>query len=321
MAGSTAIDPALVERFHTALGRLNPGGGRIGLAVSGGPDSMAMLLLAHEAIPGHFEVATVDHGLRPEAGGECALVAKTCETRGVTCEVLAIEVPEGNVQAMARLARYEALSAWAERRRLAAVATAHHVDDQAETLVMRLNRGSGVRGLAGVRASNYPFEARFEAPVIRPLLGFRRAELRSVVKSARVAFATDPGNSDDRFERVTVRRELAAADWLDPRALARSAAHLAEAERALEYLTDRVYPEFVEHFASHAAIQPPPDRELARRLVERVIASLNGSARGSDVARLVDGLARGEDGNVGGVLARNENGVWVLRPEPARRRN
>ncbi len=69
VAGSTAIDTGLVARFKEALDRLNPDGGKIGLAVSGGPDSMAMLLLAQEAIPGGFEVATVDHGLRPEARG------------------------------------------------------------------------------------------------------------------------------------------------------------------------------------------------------------------------------------------------------------
>lgn len=319
MAGSTAIDPALVERFAAALDRLNPLGGRIGLAVSGGADSMAMLLLAQEAIPGHFEVGSVDHGLRPEAAGECALVAAACAARGVPCEVLTIKVPQGNVQAMARSGRYRALYDWAERRRLAAIATAHHVDDQAETLIMRLNRGSGVRGLAGVRASNYPYEARYDVPVIRPMLGFRRAELRAVIKSADAAFVDDPGNADSRFERVAIRRELAAADWLDPKALAKSAAHLGEAERALVYLTGRVYPEFVEHFADRATIQPPPDRELARRLVERVIAKLGGDPRGSDLAALVDALARGEGGNLGGVLARVENGLWVLRPEPPRR--
>ena len=78
---STATDPALVRRFVEALGRLNPGGDRIGLAVSGGPDSMAMLLLAHEAIAGTFEVASVDHDLRPEAAEECALVERACAAR------------------------------------------------------------------------------------------------------------------------------------------------------------------------------------------------------------------------------------------------
>src|SRR5687768_15890397 len=100
------LPPELVGRFREELDRLWPEGGRLGLAVSGGPDSLAMLLLAEAAIPGQFEVATVDHGLRLEAADECAMVARLCAERGVPCEVLPVTVQPGNVQAMARQARY-----------------------------------------------------------------------------------------------------------------------------------------------------------------------------------------------------------------------
>ena len=205
---------ALAARFGEALDRLWPEGGRLGLAVSGGPDSLAMLVLAEAAIPGQFEVATVDHGLRPESAAECAAVAEICAARGIDCAVLAVTVASGNIQARARAARYAALGEWAERRGLSAIATAHHADDQAETLLMRLNRGSGLAGLTGVR------EARFmpgsAVTLIRPLLGFRRHELAQVVEAAGLVPAQDPSNLDERYDRARIRRALAEMDWLDP---------------------------------------------------------------------------------------------------------
>src|SRR6187549_1955099 len=206
--------PELVARFAEALARLWPEGGRLGLAVSGGPDSLAMLLLAEASIPGRFEVATVDHGLRAASAGECAMVAKICSARGIPCAILRVTLAAGNLQNEARKARYAALAAWAEHRVLSAIATAHHADDQAETLLMRLNRGSGLAGLTGVR------EARFmpgsAVSVIRPLLAFRRRELGELVAAAGLEPVQDPSNVDARFDRARIRGALAEADWLDP---------------------------------------------------------------------------------------------------------
>lgn len=287
----------------------------IGLAVSGGPDSMAMLLLAHAAIPGAFQVATVDHGLRAEAKDECALVQAACATRGIPCEVLAVQLGEGNVQAMAREARYDALSGWAARNGLAALATAHHVDDQAETLLMRLNRGSGVAGLAGVREAGELGGTGLR--LIRPLLGFRRAELEGVVAGEEVA--RDPSNEDPRFDRVRMRANLARCDWLDPAAIAQSASILAEAYEALQAYADLLWPQAVRQVGEGFVLAPVPAREMNRRLLARVMGQLGGRPRGSDVARLLTRLERGEGGNVAGVLARVSNGEWVLAPEPPRR--
>ncbi|HZU63565.1 MAG TPA: tRNA lysidine(34) synthetase TilS, partial [Novosphingobium sp.] len=157
------------------LARLWPEGarqGRLGLAVSGGPDSLALLLLAHAAWPGRVAAATVDHGLRPESAGEAAEVARICAGLGVAHATLPVSIGPGNIQTEARTARYAALAQWMAAEGLAALATAHHADDQAETLLLRLNRASGVAGLAGVRARALVPGSRLL--LLRPLLGWRR---------------------------------------------------------------------------------------------------------------------------------------------------
>ena len=305
----------LVERFAGALARLRPDERSLGLAVSGGPDSMAMLLLAHAAIPDGFAVATVDHGLRPEARAECALVEQACEQRGIACTVLGVKVAEGNLQAEARKARYSALAGWAKQRDLAAIVTAHHADDQAETLLMRLNRASGVTGLAGVRETGLAATA---CPVIRPLLGFRRAELRQVIEATGLAVAHDPSNEDESYDRVRIRRALADADWLDPLALAKSAVNLAEAEEALEQYAARIWDSSASRNGEIITIIPQGPRAIRLRIIERAIATLGTRPRGQDVARLLDKLEAGEGGNIGGVLVTSKHGRWIFRLEPPR---
>ncbi|MEO6152054.1 MAG: tRNA lysidine(34) synthetase TilS [Croceibacterium sp.] len=312
--------PGQIERFAKALERLWPEGDeplrRLGLAVSGGADSLAMLLLADAVIPGRIEVATIDHGLRPAAADECVLVARACASRGITCETLAVRVPAGNVQAAARGARYRALGAWAEYRGLSAIATAHHADDQAETLLMRLNRASGHAGLGGVRERGVvPGSA---LPLIRPLLGFQRTELAAVVAAAGLIPAADPSNFDQRYDRVRMRGALASAEWLDPSALAASASHLADGDHALDWAADREWRETVVSKTGVLHYRRTAPRAIALRVIGRALETIGRAPRGQDVARLLARLEAGEGGNVAGTLATVEGDTWVFRPEPPR---
>ncbi len=292
--------------------------GRIGLAVSGGSDSMAMLVLAHAAIPGGFEVATVNHGIRPEAAAECALVEQACDARAIPCAILEVSPASGNLQHEAREARYRALAAWADRRGLGALATAHHADDQAETVLMRLNRGSGIDGLAGIRARLV--RADLGVTLIRPLLGFRRDELAGVVDRAGLEVARDPSNNDRSFDRVRIRQALASADWLDPAALARSAAHLAQAHEALDAYAALIWHENVRQTRDNIRIRPGAPRAVMLRLLMRAIGELGEhEPRGGEVAMLLDRLEAGERANLAGVLATAEHGDWILSLEPPRR--
>jgi len=282
----------------------------LALAVSGGPDSLALLLLAHAAYPGRIAAATVDHGLRPEGAAEAAYVGRICADLGVPHTILAAGMTESaNVQAAARARRYALLGDWAAAAGAAWLATAHHLDDQAETLVMRLARGAGLAGLAGIRAVN--------PPLVRPLLGWRRAELGAIVAAAGIAPVADPSNADERFDRVRIRRRLAEADWLDPAALARSAAALAEAEAALDWAAERLWHERVDGVTLDPAGLPA---ELKRRLVTRLLAAGGGPApRGDAVGRLLATLEAGGTATLAGVKCTG-GASWRFTPAPPRRR-
>lgn len=290
--------------------------------MSGGGDSLALLLLAHRAkLPG-LRVATVDHRLRSGAAGEAASVAARCAELGVPHDLLAVEwdtPPTANIQARARDARYDLLGRWATSRTLGAVLTAHHADDQAETLVMRLARGSGVAGLAGARSRSV---LTGDVVRLRPLLGWRRSELAALVAEAGWTAAADPTNDDPRFDRTRARRWLASAgDWPDPVAVAASAAHLAEAEAALAFVADALVAERVARDGDMLTLDPAGlPRELARRLLEGALA-LSGETghRRGDLDRLLTRLLAGETATIGRI--RLVGGArWRLDwPRPHRR--
>ena len=322
MAEAPVLDTATLTRFGAALRAVWPEidaefAPRLGVAVSGGPDSTALLLLAVIAAPGRVEAATVDHGLRPENAREAEDVARLCARLGVAHATLPVSLAAGNVQDAARTARYAALAHWAEERKLGAVATAHHADDQAETLLMRLNRASGVGGLAGVRARGRLADA--PALLVRPVLDWRRAELAAIVAQAGVPVAQDPSNTDDRFDRARLRKALASADWLDPAQLARSAAHIAEADAALSWSADLEFGARVKRDAFGMTYRPMAPRAIALRVVARIIRELDEEARGSAVARLFDALVEGHPGSIGQLVVRRNAGGWSFARAPARR--
>ena len=246
------------------------------------------------------------------------MVGRVCAGLGVPHAVLAVQVAAGNLQAAARSARYAALADWARGAGLAAIATAHHADDQAETVLLRLNRGSGVAGVAGVRARG--LVADTQLPLVRPILGFRRAELAAVANAAGLEPAQDPSNEDDRFDRARLRKELSAADWLDVPALAASAAHLADADAALEWAAQREWSECVSRAPLGLTYRPQAPRAVAMRVLARIVRELDGEdPRGSAVARLFDSLLARETASIGNLVARATSDGWSFSKAPQRR--
>ncbi len=277
-----------------------------------------MLLLAAAALPGRIAAATVDHGLRAESAGEAAMVAGVCAELGVPHAILKVTPGPGNLQARARSARYTALAAWLAQTDCAALATAHHADDQAETLLMRLGRGSGLAGLAGVRARG--LVPGTEIPLLRPLLGWRRADLAQIVANAGLEAVDDPSNRDDRFDRARLRKALAAADWIDPEPIAASASHLADADAALDWAARREWVECISQIPLGLVYRPMAPKAVALRVLARIVTQLDGTApRGSAVGRLYDALLAREAMSIGALVARAMPDGWHFTTAPQRR--
>ena len=317
----TSLTPPrdLLDRFTADLDPLAPRDTRLGIAVSGGPDSLALLLLAAAARPGMIEAATVDHGLRRTSAAEARFVASVCETLGVEHHALHAKVaPGASLQANARTARYRVLGAWAIDRDIGAVASAHHADDQAETLLMRLARGAGLSGLAATR------RRRMLEPgviLVRPLLDWRRTELGAIVAAAKLTAVDDPSNRDPRHDRTRFRGLLAEADWADPERLASSARWLADAEEAIEWAMEGLVATRLTQDKFGVSIdQHGLPRELQRRLLLAAFDHLEAPRpRGPDLDRALAALIAGKKATLSGLKLVGGD-QWRLEKETKRRR-
>ena len=228
--GSTSLASQRLDELFAGLGS-----GPVLLAVSGGPDSLALMHLAARWAGAPLHVATVDHGLRPGSRAEADAVADAAAGLGLPHVVLPWLGPKPvtGIQEKARAARYRLLAERARAVGAAYVLTAHHGEDQAETVLFRLARGSGLGGLAGMRRLSALAPG---VQLMRPLLGCRKAELVAFCDAMGQAYAVDPSNRDPAFARARLRdaAPALAAMGLDTARLARLAARVARAEDALE---------------------------------------------------------------------------------------
>ena len=257
------------------------------LAVSGGPDSVALMLLAakwRERNAHDIAVATVDHGLREGSRAEAKQVGAWARALGFRHHLLTWsgEKPKTRIQERAREARYALLVGCAREIGARAIVTAHHANDQAETILFRLTRGSGVAGLAGMSAAS-PLG---EVALLRPLLDWRKEELEEICRRARHPCLDDPSNANEDFTRVRLRRlrPLLAAQGLDDDALLRLGRRAAAADSALDHCVDiavrRAIAERTENlsrFDAQALRELP--LEILLRLLTREISRLAPAAR------------------------------------------
>jgi tRNA(Ile)-lysidine synthase len=201
----------VAEPRHSNIFSSLNGLSRLALAVSGGSDSMAMLRMVQEWAQRDTEifVLTVDHGLRMEAGREAAQVAVWCASRGLVHKTLHWKHGgiSAGMQAKARVARYDLMTAWCLEHDVPALLTGHTADDQAETVAMRMERTETAASLAGI----WPELDWNGIRVLRPLLSMRRQELRDYLKTLGQGWIDDPSNENTRFERVRVRQALGGA--------------------------------------------------------------------------------------------------------------
>lgn len=289
----------------------------IGLAVSGGADSLALALLARRwlrlgARKPRVVVLTVDHGLRPESAAEAAGVARLLRPLGFDCRVLGRvgPPPQADIEAAAREARYSLLIAAARAEGLTHIATAHHRDDQAETLLLRLGRGSGVYGLAGMARMS----ARDGIRLVRPLLDLSRAELAAIVRAEGLPAVDDPHNRDARFARARMRSLMPALaeEGMTAERLAATAGRLRRAAAALDQYVDRLLGSAatVDRLGAVrlglAAWRGEPE-EVRLRALARILRAAGGAEhvpRLESLVSLETGLRAGEAGarTLGGVV-------------------
>lgn len=312
-------DIARLFRPVADLCEISPG---VALAVSGGADSTALLLLfdrfrrAHGKPLGPAVVVTVDHRLRPEAAKEAAVVAALCRTLQLEHVTLAWEgtKPNSGLAEAARHARYDMIERLMRARGLHVLLTAHTRDDQAETLLMRLARGSGVDGLASMPpVSALPADSVDTSTLrlVRPLLETPKTDLEAYLRQRGVAWADDPTNLDPAYERprLRARARMLAEIGLTPDALARSAVRLQRVRVALESATAAVLSSAaVEiHSLGFARVDRAAfdalEEEIALRAMRRLIAVAGGSRQPIALSALEDHVAQMRSSGAGFTLA------------------
>lgn len=285
--------------------------GRVGVAVSGGGDSMALLVLAAEAGVATAAVS-VDHGLRPEGRDEIAAVASLCARLGVEHHVLHWRHDgRGNLQAAARAGRYGLIAGWARSKGLQAVLLGHTLDDQAETVLMRLARGSGVDGLGGMADAVDLAGARF----LRPFLTVERAALRAVLRLRGNAWCEDGSNEDPRFARVRARLALAALAPLgiDAQGLATTASRMRRARGALEAEVAEALRRSARDEKGTVILSPETldmQPEIRDRLIVHCLRGLVGASYPPRHAALKRWVEMARAGRAGPLMG------CMLRPEP-----
>jgi tRNA(Ile)-lysidine synthase len=326
---SNAFSPACIDALFATFDEAKV----LLVAVSGGPDSTALLLLAAEWAQRRgsprIEAATVDHGLRPESALEANAVGEMCARLAVGHCVLQWKgvKPITRLQERARAARYRLLIDHAKAIGADAVLTAHHADDQAETALLRLLRGSGLAGLRGMDAET----ERNGMTIARPLLRVRKRDLTAFAEARGATFVDDPSNADPRFARTRLRTLLAQLgdEGFDVRALDRLTRRAGETEAALAHLTAEVEAQIgaegtIDADALFGAPIAIANRILARRIADaggrdatriglEKIETLTADLRDALKARRAHGA------NVGGAVVRlTVSGQLTFAPEPPR---
>jgi tRNA(Ile)-lysidine synthase len=327
---SHALSAAQIDALFAPLARARS----LLIAVSGGPDSTALLLMAEgwarRRGRTRIEAATVDHGLRPESAEEAKAVAALCARLGVAHRVLQWKgaKPASRVQERAREARYRLLIDHAKAIGADSLLTAHHADDQAETVLFRLLRGSGVAGLRGMELTT----TRDGITIVRPLIGLKKRDLIAFAQACGASFVDDPSNVDPRFARTRLRALLArlGEEGFDAEALDRLARRAGETEQALAHLTAEVEA----RLGQDEAIDARTLYASPIAIVQRVLALRIAAAGGRDPSRIglekMEALALGVRdalrerracaANVGGALVRlSVKGRLSFAPEPPRK--
>jgi tRNA(Ile)-lysidine synthase len=291
------------------------------VAVSGGSDSMALLRMA-ALLPGKTLYAlTVDHGLRDGSRAEAEQVARWCAALSIPHHILTWQgaKPASGIQAKARVARYDLLSAWCLANGATVLLTAHTLNDQAETVAMRKERTASAASLAGI----WPETEWNGVRVLRPLLGVTRCALRASLKRLGQGWLDDPSNENERFERVRIRRSLRSTDiaLLGQEAAEAMARTRADRAAAGEWLQSHITLHQTGHITFPRAALAGQALDTVLLVLSRIVTACGGGRpERADVLRLAAELANGPAfrRSLGGALIAARSRDVLVGREPGR---
>ncbi len=325
-----ATSPITDDVFASTMARLGvfESAPMLAVAVSGGPDSMALVWLADRwarAQGGSAFAIIVDHGLRPESADEARIAAEQLRAANIaTCIRKVSGMPlENGVPAWARKARYDLLLDAAAERGALHLLLAHHQDDQVETLMLRLARGSGVKGLAGMRHSQPGADLR----LLRPLLDFTKAQVVATSEKTGWTIADDPSNRAPKYARTRIRDALASASG-DAARIANTAATLASEDAAIEHAVTRLTVQAVKVTPygtlrlDRRSLRAAP-AAVSTRLLDRAVrmaGGADGPLRRHRIARLLQDIANSPNTRrtCGGAVIQIKSAEVRLWREPAK---
>jgi len=286
--------PLTFQELNVSLERMQiPASACVAVAVSGGADSLSLAVLLHEIRP--IVALIVDHGLRENSANEAQETSEKLTSLGIENDILVWhheELPNANIQAAAREARYALMRDWCKERGINFLCTAHHIDDQAETVLLRLARGSGVYGLAGM-AEKRDLGKGIE--LARPVLNVSKQRLVAVLYERGIAWVEDPSNSNIAFDRVKVRNllENPPLEGLQADRLGATAERFARSRRALEFYQRRWLLDAVEFFdAGYAILDRNKFADVPEDIYLRAMNSLIQFAGGGGYAPRFEKLLR-----------------------------
>lgn len=298
----------------------------LAIGVSGGADSLALALLCKEELPDyHLIVLTVDHGLRPTSRQEAEYVAKIMADFSIEHHILTWEgqKPDTGIEEQARLARYRLLGDWCQAHQVEYLAIAHHLFDQAETFLMRLERGSGLFGLAAMQEVS----ERDGIKILRPLLNTHPDTLKTYLKKKKITWVEDESNQCTDFLRVKMRQFLPVLEektGISAERLVLAAENLQQTRLFIEDTVQEIIAENV-HFWSDCGASFDNARfmkwhkELKFYVLCALIKKISGNAympEAEALHTLIDDLQKENfaGATLGGVyFAKNDLRVWLIK--------
>jgi tRNA(Ile)-lysidine synthase len=324
---SGALTAVSAEEFALLMQGFAPFANKIALAVSGGPDSMALAVCVKRWAQRDCIAFIVEHGLRPESAAEAAQVKTQLQQMGIPAEILPWQhdsVPT-RLHEKARAARYDLLTAACRRHGAGDLLTAHHSGDQAETILMRVAKGSGIDGLAGIAAQT----SREDTRLLRPFLSVAKERLIATCEAAQIPYVTDPSNASEKYARGRLRKilPLLESEGLTVESLLNLGARAREAKDALDHITQ----EFLKNTAQaelggsvridRAGLYATPP-EIARRALTACLRYVHDDdypPEHAAVSALLDAINQGDDQTrtlYGCIAALVPDHVTILR-EPS----